>query len=183
MSTLRSKVRKTVSFRVSDYYDGGVVRLERVRVPSKRVGYKNENGVLVAKVPVGVPEFEDAIRKAFSGTMTSWPLAGRILVGIGLNLPKIEYETKDVDNMAKAILDAFKGIAYADDSQIDSLFISIIRTAVPMISHFHKTSGFRTVFMILGVMAAVTLLASFFFPGRALLKRQSEMLAAQPASA
>ncbi len=60
---------------------------------------------------------------------------------------------------------------------------SVAATAVPMISHFHKTSGFRTVFMILGVMAAVTLIASFFFPGRALLKRQSEMLAAQPASA
>lgn len=59
---------------------------------------------------------------------------------------------------------------------------SVAATAVPMISHFHKTSGFRTVFMILGVMAALTLLASFFFPGRAFLKRQSEMLA-QPAQA
>ena len=55
--------------------------------------------------------------------------------------------------------------------------------AVPMISHFHKTSGFRSVFLLLGVLAACTLVASFFFPGRALLKRQSEMLAAQPASA
>ncbi len=54
---------------------------------------------------------------------------------------------------------------------------SVAATAVPMISHFHKTSGFRTVFMILGVMAALTLIASFFFPGRAFLKRQSEMLA------
>jgi len=49
--------------------------------------------------------------------------------------------------------------------------------AVPMISHFHKTSGFRTVFMLLGVMAALTLVASFFFPGRAALKRQSAMMA------
>ena len=56
--------------------------------------------------------------------MTSWPLIGRILVGISLNLPKSEYNAKDVDNMAKAILDAFKGAAYADDSQIDCLFIT-----------------------------------------------------------
>jgi MFS family permease len=49
--------------------------------------------------------------------------------------------------------------------------------AVPMISHFHKTSGFRTVFLLLGVMAAFTLVASFFFPGRATLKRQSAALA------
>ncbi len=54
--------------------------------------------------------------------------------------------------------------------------------AVPMISHFHKTSGFRTVFMLLGVMAAVTLVASFFFPGRAALKKQSAAFA-QPAQA
>ena len=52
--------------------------------------------------------------------------------------------------------------------------------AVPMISHFHKTSGFRTVFMILAVMATLTLIASLFFPGRAALKKQSEALA-QPA--
>lgn len=49
--------------------------------------------------------------------------------------------------------------------------------AVPMIAHFHKTSGFRSVFMLLGAMAALTLVASFFFPGRAALKRQSAMLA------
>jgi Holliday junction resolvase RusA-like endonuclease len=109
---------------VRDYYDGGVVRLERVPVPSKRVGYKSENGVLVAKVPVGVTEFETAIRKAFLGTMPAWPLVGRLLVAIGLNLPKKEYEAKDVDNMAKAVLDAFKGVAYADDLQIDALFVS-----------------------------------------------------------
>ena len=111
-------------FRVSAYYDGGVVRLEHVRVPSKRVGYKQENGVFVATVPVGVPKFEEAIRNAFSGTMPPWPLAGRLLVGIGLNLPKKDYQATDVDNMAKAIVDAFKGVAYADDSQIDCLFTS-----------------------------------------------------------
>jgi hypothetical protein len=49
-----------------------------------------------------------------------------------------------------------------------------------MISHYHKTSGFRSVFLLLSAMAALTLLASLFFPGRAALKRQSTELA-QPA--
>ena len=124
MSASRSPKKKIASYRVRDYYDGGVARLDRVRVPSKRVGYKNENGVLVAKVPAGVPEFETSIRKAFLGTMPAWPLVGRLLVAIGLNLPKKEYEAKDVDNMAKALLDAFKGVAYEDDLQIDALFVT-----------------------------------------------------------
>jgi MFS family permease len=47
--------------------------------------------------------------------------------------------------------------------------------AVPMISHYHKTSGFRSVFLLLSGMAALTLLASFFFPGRAALKKQGGM--------
>jgi len=115
---------KAATFRVSEYYDGGVVRIDQVRVPSKRVGYTNENGVLVAKVPAGVLEFEKGVRNAFTGTMPQWPLTGRLLVGIGINLPKRHYATMDVDNMAKAIVDAFKGLAYEDDAQIDSLFTS-----------------------------------------------------------
>ena len=45
--------------------------------------------------------------------------------------------------------------------------------AVPIIAHFHKTSGFRSVFVLLAVLATCTLVASLFFPGRAALKRQS----------
>ncbi len=47
--------------------------------------------------------------------------------------------------------------------------------AIPIIVHFHKTSGFRSVFMLLAVLAACTLAASFFFPSRAALKKQSEL--------
>ncbi|MFM9983050.1 MAG: MFS transporter [Burkholderiales bacterium] len=54
--------------------------------------------------------------------------------------------------------------------------------AVPMISHYHKTSGFRSVFLVLAAMAACTLVASFFFPSRAALKQQSAA-SAQPAQA
>ena len=54
--------------------------------------------------------------------------------------------------------------------------------AVPMISHYHKSSGFRSVFLLLAAMAACTLVASFFFPSRAALKQQSAA-SAQPAQA
>lgn len=48
--------------------------------------------------------------------------------------------------------------------------------AIPIIVHFHRSSGFRSVFMLLAALAACTLAASFFFPSRAALKRQSEAL-------
>jgi len=51
-----------------------------------------------------------------------------------------------------------------------------------MIVHFHKTSGFRSVFMLLGVLAACTLVASFFFPSRKSLQRQGAGME-QPAGA
>ena len=46
--------------------------------------------------------------------------------------------------------------------------------AVPMIAYFHQTAGgFRSVFVVLGVLAACTLVASFFFPSRDALKRNA----------
>jgi len=51
-------------------------------------------------------------------------MKGRLLVGISIKLPKSHYQSTDVDNMAKTILDAFRGIAYEDDRQIDALFVS-----------------------------------------------------------
>jgi Holliday junction resolvase RusA-like endonuclease len=117
--------KKKVQLRVSGFYDGGLIRLDDVEIPSKRVGYKQQDGVLVAKVPLGVPEFEAAIAATFGGSNKSgWPLKGRLLVAISVELPKSNYASKDVDNMAKSILDAFCGIAYDDDKQIDALYVS-----------------------------------------------------------
>ena len=48
--------------------------------------------------------------------------------------------------------------------------------AIPMIVHFHSTSGFRSVFILLSMLATLTLMASFFFPSRAALKKQSGMV-------
>jgi Holliday junction resolvase len=137
-----AKKKKTVRFRVADYYDGGLVRLDDLEIPSKRVGYKKQDGVLVATVPLGVPAFEDAVREIFSGSAgEGWPLKGRLLVGIGISLPKSAYRSKDVDNMAKAILDAFCGIAYEDDKQIDALFVSKSESSKWQVWMAFKTLG------------------------------------------
>jgi len=72
-----------------------------------------------------VSGFESAIVAAFGGSKKSgWPLHGRLFVAVSIEMPKSSYLVKDVDNMAKSILDAFRGIAYDDDKQIDSLFVS-----------------------------------------------------------
>jgi len=119
-----AKKNETVKLRVREFYDGGLIQLNNITVPSKRVGYKKQDGILIAKVPLGVPQFEEAIKEIFSELENDWPLKGRLLVGIAIHLPKKDYKVKDVDNMAKAILDAFCGIAYEDDKQIDCLYVS-----------------------------------------------------------
>ena len=53
-----------------------------------------------------------------------WPRTGRLLVVVDIKMPKKEYNTKDVDNMAKSLLDALKGVVYTDDSQVETLQIT-----------------------------------------------------------
>ena len=104
-----------MTFRVKDYWDGGLVHLTNLRVPSKRVDHKKKDGVLIARVPLGVPELEAAIRETFAEPVLDRPMEGRLLVGIGLSMPESEYRKRDVYYMAKSILDAFCGLAYEDD--------------------------------------------------------------------
>ena len=113
-----------MKFIISSYYNC-VIRLDDVKVPSKRVGYKNENGILIAKVPTGSREFEAEVRKQFSSRQgLHWPYTGRLLLVLGISMSHKEFKTTDVDNVAKTILDAFKGILYEDDAEIVSLFIN-----------------------------------------------------------
>jgi hypothetical protein len=44
-------------------------------------------------------------------------------MSIGVVVPDGEFEHRDVDNMAKTIIDGFKGLAYQDDAQIVGLFV------------------------------------------------------------
>lgn len=77
-------------------------------------------------------DYENAIRAAFldqcEGFYSEWPLDVTIIVYRALpkSRPKrIEYEADtfkpDLDNIAKAVLDALNGIAWRDDSQIVSI--------------------------------------------------------------
>jgi hypothetical protein len=45
-------------------------------------------------------------------------------MSLSVTVPEAEVATRDVDNLAKTIIDAFKGLAYRDDAQIASLFIT-----------------------------------------------------------
>ncbi len=50
-----------------------------------------------------------------------WPWTGRLFVMLSFSGPREYLDHCDVDNLSKAALDAFKGIVYADDRQIDYL--------------------------------------------------------------
>lgn len=52
-----------------------------------------------------------------------WPYKNRLMIAIGIAGPTTMYSRKDVDNMSKSLLDAFKGIIYEDDRLIDILLI------------------------------------------------------------
>lgn len=107
------------------YYDGGLIRINDVEVPAKRVGYKKEGDLLIASVPFGARKFEGSVREAFlNHDSPAWPMSGRLFVAIGIMLPKSAFSVTDVDNLAKTLLDAFCGIAYKDDKQIESLFVN-----------------------------------------------------------
>ena len=114
--------------KVNPFYDT-LIELEDVEIPSKRVGYKKRNGILVAKVPLGVIEFERWIREAFSiQKVNGWPHSGPLMIAIGISMPIKQHKRKDLDNMVKTILDAFTGIAFDDDSFIESICVSKIKS-------------------------------------------------------
>ncbi len=109
---------------LNKYYDC-LIQLDDARVPSKRVGYKEDNGILVAKVPIGAREFEKQIREHFKKNKgPNWPYSGRLLMVIGISMSEKDFVSTDVDNVTKTLLDAFKGILYEDDSEIVSLFVN-----------------------------------------------------------
>jgi Holliday junction resolvase RusA-like endonuclease len=74
--------------------------------------------------------FTDPEVKAWQETVQAyWMQAGRPLyrgyvsVTLSFALSERDYKKKDVDNLAKAILDALNGLAYPDDRQVSQLHI------------------------------------------------------------
>jgi len=73
-----------------------------------------------AYTPKKTKEAEAVIRDAWSAK--EFPMFGENdRLGVGLQFVCANERRKDLDNMAKLVLDALNGVAYPDDAQIDRL--------------------------------------------------------------
>ena len=116
---------ETVTSYMNPFYDSVFVTLN-TPIPSKRVRYcidEQSQTVRLHERESG-KQFDATVRHLFKDDHSpSWPLEGPLFMSIGLVVPAKEFEDRDVDNMAKTIIDGFKGLAYQDDSQIVGLFV------------------------------------------------------------
>lgn len=72
--------------------------------------------------PKRTREFEKLVKAAAAAVRPlDWKIDGRYRVEIGIT-PKTRRRS-DIDNQAKAILDALNGVFYRDDYQVDQLVI------------------------------------------------------------
>ena len=110
-------------------------------VPTKQDGYKpvdmvetKENGTetilkdFYIKKPEtsSIAKFKESIqtvaREKFNDSnIIKMPYDVQVLLSISVN--KKRYHEVDVDNLAKTVLDCFKGIAFDDDCQVSSLIV------------------------------------------------------------
>lgn len=120
------KTKKTTNtWYFNPFYDDLFLTLG-ASVPTKRVGYKQEsNGkAIITSLPKGTREFEAKMKSMLSKQPDpAWPRTGRLLVSMLVTLNKTEYKIKDVDNLAKSLLDAMKGVVFTDDVQVDTLHV------------------------------------------------------------
>jgi Holliday junction resolvase RusA-like endonuclease len=96
-----------------------------VDVPSKRLRFHIDHAAEVVTLtqPQSGRQFEAYVRESLTPE-PGWPLSGRLLLAMSVTLPLASFEAKDVDNIAKSVLDALKGVVYEDDRQVVSLFVS-----------------------------------------------------------
>lgn len=115
-----------VTFHQNPYYHH-IFGNYNLLVPAKHVGYelKPDGTPGEARVPRGAQKFEALLKNILTSYQEDrWPYKERLLVAIEVQFTKKEYETKDVDNVAKSLLDAMKGVVFVDDAQIDALQVS-----------------------------------------------------------
>jgi len=109
-------------FHENPFYDF-VLSTAGFNVPSTRTGYSNS---LPNPESKSVREFRQGIRDALPSFVRKGrpiPLKGRIFLSIAIGLTPKEFESKDIDNMAKSVIDCLKGVLFVDDKQIDVLHV------------------------------------------------------------
>lgn len=68
----------------------------------------------------GAQDFMATIKeKLLAKRKNCWPYTGKLLLTVGVSGIKKVYGAKDLDNLLKSVFDAFKGIVFDDDNQIE----------------------------------------------------------------
>jgi Holliday junction resolvase RusA-like endonuclease len=95
-------------------------------VPAKAVCYKKENdGSIIERTKPRTHQFENNLKAKMKQELegvSMFPTKDYVFLSIiyGLNSSN-EYKKLDLDNRAKTILDALKGVVYEDDMQVKVL--------------------------------------------------------------
>lgn len=94
-------------------------------VPAKAVRYKEEYDSVVERIKPRTHAFENDLKEKMREELKGvslFPTKKYVFVSIiyGLNSSN-EYKKLDLDNRAKTILDALKGVVYLDDAQVKVL--------------------------------------------------------------
>lgn len=91
-------------------------------IPSTRTGFKNCSTLNPESPSVG--KFREQLKGYFQEYPDALvPFKSRVLISLSIGLKQKEYEKIDIDNMTKSLIDAFKGIAYENDIQVDVLHV------------------------------------------------------------
>jgi Holliday junction resolvase RusA-like endonuclease len=95
-------------------------------IPSTRSGYKNlaTGGIVPNPETSSIHIFRKTVREAFRKyPQFKKPINGRVLISLAIGLTQKEYQSRDIDNMVKSVLDALKTVVYYDDRQVDVLHV------------------------------------------------------------
>ena len=122
-------------------------------VPKGRPRFARAGKFIKTYTPYETKKFEQQVLLLSKRSKPKEPLQGALSVGLYFYMPipkvmrgedlekamkELLYHTKkpDCDNLAKAILDAFNGVFWIDDSQIASLVIKKVYSKDPRINVF-----------------------------------------------
>lgn len=108
-----------------DFDDTLIVPL-LTEVPTKQDKFKRLFWrIYLRKVEDKHKTFEEGLRKMLLEKERShWPYKGSIEIFVGVTAKQSRLKQVDVDNLLKSVLDALKGVAYKDDSQITRALVT-----------------------------------------------------------